>query len=226
MTISLSSCEKEGIGNGEERRPLETLFVAHDTVTLTPNLFLPADNLSWFREHLDILKTHAHSTKVKTSIYVTRAPSSENLGAGHATQEMRSVSSQSSDGGETSMPASPAGEAEKGPLHLPPSTHGGIDIDIEKEFEKVGGQHVEHKTSIPNNLAGNNNPVHGHVFKVGRPDVATLIQEAVARATNDQRVLVAACGPDGLMHVVRQTTAALIKGRGPAVELHCEQFGW
>ena len=28
-----------------------------------------------------------------------------------------------------------------------------------------------------------------------------------AGATNDQRVLVAACGPDGLMHVVRQTTS-------------------
>lgn len=60
----------------------------------------------------------------------------------------------------------------------------------------------------------------------GRPDIAALIQEAVRSAGKEKRVLIAACGPDGLMKVVRNTTAGLITKDGPAIELHCEQFGW
>lgn len=67
---------------------------------------------------------------------------------------------------------------------------------------------------------------HRDVLKCGRPDTATLIREAVRSTPPHQRVLVAACGPDGLMRVVRDTTASLIRGDGPGVELHCEQFGW
>jgi hypothetical protein len=65
-----------------------------------------------------------------------------------------------------------------------------------------------------------------YAVKSGRPDAASLIREAVKTTPQNQRVLVAACGPDGLMRVVRDTTAKLIVGDGPAVELHCEQFGW
>lgn len=67
---------------------------------------------------------------------------------------------------------------------------------------------------------------HRDVLKCGRPETATLIREAVRSTPTHQRVLVAACGPDGLMRVVRDTTASLISGDGPGVELHCEQFGW
>ncbi len=65
-----------------------------------------------------------------------------------------------------------------------------------------------------------------HAVKAGRPDVGSLVRDAVSTTPPNQRVLVAACGPDGLMRVVRDTTARLIRGDGPAVELHCEQFGW
>jgi hypothetical protein len=68
--------------------------------------------------------------------------------------------------------------------------------------------------------------VFEYPVKAGRPDAASLIREAVKTTPRNQRVLVAACGPDGLMRVVRDTTAKLIVGDGPAVELHCEQFGW
>lgn len=67
---------------------------------------------------------------------------------------------------------------------------------------------------------------HRDVLKSGRPDTATLIREAVRSTPQNQRVLVAACGPNGLMRVVRDTTASLISGDGPGLELHCEQFGW
>jgi hypothetical protein len=65
-----------------------------------------------------------------------------------------------------------------------------------------------------------------HAVKAGRPDTASLIRDAVESTPRNQRVLVAACGPDELMRVVRDTTATLIVGDGPAVELHCEEFGW
>lgn len=67
---------------------------------------------------------------------------------------------------------------------------------------------------------------NGAPVKAGRPDTATLIREAVSGTPSDGRVLVAACGPAGLMRTVRDTTASLIRGDGPAVELHCEEFGW
>lgn len=63
-------------------------------------------------------------------------------------------------------------------------------------------------------------------IKIGRPDAASVIRDAVKTTPRNRRVLVAACGPDGLMRVVRDTTAGLIVSDGPAVELHCEEFGW
>ncbi|KAL2162392.1 hypothetical protein VTH06DRAFT_7305 [Thermothelomyces fergusii] len=66
----------------------------------------------------------------------------------------------------------------------------------------------------------------GHPVKIGRPDAASVIRDAVKTTPRNKRVLVAACGPDGLMRVVRDTTAKLIVAHGPAVELHCEEFGW
>lgn len=63
-------------------------------------------------------------------------------------------------------------------------------------------------------------------IKAGRPDTATLIRDAVSSTPSNARVLVAACGPAGLMRTVRDTTASLIRGDGPGVELHCEEFGW
>jgi hypothetical protein len=67
---------------------------------------------------------------------------------------------------------------------------------------------------------------YDYAVKSGRPDAASLVRDAVKTTPHNQRVLVAACGPDGLMRIVRDTTAKLIVGDGPAVELHCEQFGW
>ena len=60
----------------------------------------------------------------------------------------------------------------------------------------------------------------------GRPDTESLIREAVYSVAKDQRVLIAACGPIGLIEVVRDTAASCIRANGPAVELHCEHFGW
>ncbi|CZR64086.1 related to ferric-chelate reductase [Phialocephala subalpina] len=60
----------------------------------------------------------------------------------------------------------------------------------------------------------------------GRPDVDHIVKKVVSETGDDQRVVVAACGPDGLMWRVRKATAGVIRVGGPSVELHCEQFGW
>ena len=60
----------------------------------------------------------------------------------------------------------------------------------------------------------------------GRPDVETLIKDVVAKGDDAERIMIAACGPDGLMAAVRRTAAQCIRTKGPSVELHCEQFGW
>ena len=60
----------------------------------------------------------------------------------------------------------------------------------------------------------------------GRPDVSRLIKDVVAKAEDGERVVIAACGPPGLMRAVRSTAASSIQLKGPRVELHCEAFGW
>lgn len=67
----------------------------------------------------------------------------------------------------------------------------------------------------------NNIPIH-----YGRPDVSKIITKAIEETPANQRVLVMGCGPATLMTQVRNTTASHIRTSGPAVELHCEQFGW
>ena len=53
-----------------------------------------------------------------------------------------------------------------------------------------------------------------------------LIKDVVAKADDNDRIAIAACGPEGLMSCVRKTAAECIRVKGPSVELHCEQFGW
>ena len=60
----------------------------------------------------------------------------------------------------------------------------------------------------------------------GRPDIEALIKDVVVKAGKDERVLIAACGPEGLMWSVRRPAAGCITVGGASVELHCEQFGW
>ncbi|TAQ86359.1 hypothetical protein B7494_g5317 [Chlorociboria aeruginascens] len=85
------------------------------------------------------------------------------------------------------------------------------DFDVEKQHIVANG-----KTNIPSNI----NILHG------RPDIHTLINEIVKNADAGKRIMIAACGPDGLMRVVRKTAADCISVDGPSIELHCEQFGW
>ncbi|KAK0733304.1 ferric reductase NAD binding domain-containing protein [Lasiosphaeria miniovina] len=188
------------------------------------------DNLSWFREHLEVLKTHAHSPKVDVSLYVTRSPASPSDTPNQHGSTARSRSSHSSDGVVTPSLSPIGGEAGKSAPQIPPPTHQPAltEKDLEKEFEKAIETRIENKEGPGQHRTTTTTASHGyeHAIKAGRPDVASLVRDAVTTTPPNQRVLVAACGPDGLMRVVRDTTAKLIRGDGPGVELHCEQFGW
>ncbi|KAH6690493.1 ferric reductase NAD binding domain-containing protein [Plectosphaerella plurivora] len=67
---------------------------------------------------------------------------------------------------------------------------------------------------------------HGIPIHYRRPDVRAIIEQAIDSTAADKRILIMGCGPEGLMNEARNTTAGRIRTAGPAVELHCEQFGW
>jgi hypothetical protein len=65
-----------------------------------------------------------------------------------------------------------------------------------------------------------------HSVVLGRPDVSARIRETVAATGEDEKTIVAACGPDGLMKEIRSTVSDIIGGGQKSIALHCEQFGW
>lgn len=196
------------------------------------------ENLSWFKEQLELLRTHPQAPNVKVSLYVTRTP----VGIDSSSESEGSSSGGRFDSSEDSPPLSPISpiglDLEKNAI----STPAPVALPISGD-EKENGTTTTDPTSpvtpvtptaptAPATRATHSTKravtttYYEHPIKAGRPDTATLIRDAVRTTPRNQRVLVAACGPDGLMRVVRDTTARLIVGDGPAVELHCEEFGW
>ncbi len=55
--------------------------------------------------------------------------------------------------------------------------------------------------------------------------MATIITETVAGADSQERIMVAVCGPSGMMRDVRNSIVENIKVNGPSLELHSEHFG-
>jgi hypothetical protein len=170
-------------------------------------------------------------------------------GTGHHGHDRTATMSSTSASSAANSPVSQTGaDIEKFPIKekstiLPPITgpRTTLSSDIDKEME----QRVEDATlAAVSATAGtrtsvivanppeaqtdtdSERPRRQHSMTAGRPDVATLIREAVRGVPRNQRVLVASCGPQSLMTIVRDTTASLVRADGPAVELHCEQFGW
>lgn len=217
------------------------------------------DNLAWFTQHLETLRTANSPGIVNMNLYVTRAPVSppdliphrhtDEQGTGHPGHDRTVTMSSTSTSSAVNSPVSQArAEAEKFPVKeksttLPPiaQPRTTLSSDIEKEME----QRVEDATAAAvSATAGtrtsvivanpperhtdsdSERPRRQHRMTAGRPDLGTLIREAVQSTPRNQRVLVASCGPQSLMTVVRNTTASLVRADGPAVELHCEQFGW
>ncbi|KAF3760842.1 hypothetical protein M406DRAFT_343011 [Cryphonectria parasitica EP155] len=175
------------------------------------------DNLSWFADHLQTLKTHPHSPKVNASLYVTAAAASdpstqENSDAEEDRQQQHQKQQNAAPAIISSSSAIVKSDVSARPSAASTLSNSYVAADLEK--------------AAATNRMLSTDSFHGHDLRPGRPDTATLIREAVSSARATDRVLVAACGPSGFMRTVRDTTASLIRGDGPGVELHCEQFGW
>lgn len=212
-------------------------------------MFSHIDNLSWFSQHLNTLRTHEHSPKVNVSLYVTAAPANDSAEQRRGSvlitdiRQMHRIANTASSGevSERSL-TRPSGEhemnekaLERGIFTAKTTKNNGCDAttaDPEKALTLQNHHHQrmpsDSSLATAYSAAGSSAAADEHrdVLKSGRPDTATLIREAVRSTPTHQRVLIAACGPNGLMCVVRDTTAGLISGDGPGVELHCEQFGW
>jgi NAD(P)H-flavin reductase len=55
---------------------------------------------------------------------------------------------------------------------------------------------------------------------MGRPDLTSKITEVVESTGEEDRTIVAACGPDSMMREVRRTVAAVVGKGERSVELH------
>ncbi|KAI5855005.1 ferric reductase NAD binding domain-containing protein [Durotheca rogersii] len=172
------------------------------------------DNLTWFTQHLSNLRSHTHAPKVALKVHITNfepAASSNTLedaerapGAGTLTEVIsKSGLERGTDSEYPTFSAAASSTATR--------------YDSDKE-ERDMGQRSE--------VASSTSSVVDLPIIAGRPDTETEIKNAVQSLTKNQRVLIAACGPDSLTTVVRNVAASCISVNGPGVEVHCEQFGW
>ncbi|KFY34912.1 hypothetical protein V494_06372 [Pseudogymnoascus sp. VKM F-4513 (FW-928)] len=60
----------------------------------------------------------------------------------------------------------------------------------------------------------------------GRPDLPALMESLVDNCASTKRVIVGACGPEGLLEMVKSTESRCIRPDGPSFTLHTEGFGW
>ncbi|KAJ0158725.1 putative ferric reductase transmembrane component [Colletotrichum tanaceti] len=170
--------------------------------------------LEWFAHHL--ARIHESLTS-SVLLYVTRVPDSSDSSRDSIVKEKHS---------HLGIPSSEAStekfDVERGTPKQPPTILTRVVSDPEKSDSESD------TTASISPLRQNGTPVHINSIPInyGRADVADIIRRTINEATPDQRVLVMGCGPKGLMTQVRNTTASCIRTSGPAVELHCEQFGW
>lgn len=129
----------------------------------------------------------------------------------------------------------PSPDGDKPYLVTPPHSTTPIDIDLamDADLEKVRSipstpAHLEHATpSCMGNCDAHQICLAGNLeITEDRPDVREVIGREVEGAGRTERILVLGCGPPSLMDDVRDAAAGCIRCEGPAVELHCEQFGW
>lgn len=89
---------------------------------------------------------------------------------------------------------------------------------IDSEKAAASGSHSPTSSS--------SEPSQNHAVVLGRPDIGAAVRTIVNGSAEDERTIVAACGPDGMMSDVRAVVGELVVGSGRSVTLHYEKFGW
>ncbi|KAJ0153250.1 Dimethlysulfonioproprionate lyase DddP [Fusarium oxysporum f. sp. albedinis] len=153
---------------------------------------------TYFTWYADHVETLRRDHRVSTKIYVTRASETEIV-------PWRQLSSRShASSSSTFIEPDPEKDV------LPHVDTARLSLDIEKNEA----------------LSPAINASMGDAFHVGRPDVASLVEELIENLPSDKRVLVMGCGPRTLMSAVQDAAADCIVENRAGVELHLEQFGW
>lgn len=60
----------------------------------------------------------------------------------------------------------------------------------------------------------------------GRPDITKTIENIVAGADPSDRLMVVACGPEGLMKSTRRAVVKNAKSEGPSIDFQSEEYSW
>jgi hypothetical protein len=178
---------------------------------------------AWFAHIIHIIHT---STKAKVILHVTRELREES-----PRLHLRHVHSMSSsDGGLSPINEKPVVRFSTPPQSPrpedPEKAAGNSDI-----FAPLGDDSSDDGEVYAHGCYGGCGAhavccLHDIEIRTGRPNVPSIIREAIANTPRKERVLVMGCGPKMLMREIRDTTASCIRPRGPCVELHTEQFGW
>ena len=176
---------------------------------MSTNLCVCPAQLTWFARHI---KTLESDDRVSVRLYVTRPPAHEVEPASPSESLMTKEF--------------PVGRVTADPEK---NDHWTSEARRSIDFEKGGA--ISDSDAPSSTVNGKVTATHSHIEDVPiiyrRPDVADILRATIIDETPvDRRVLVMGCGPDGLMRTVRDTSAACIRAEGPAVEVHCEQFGW
>ncbi|KAF9882381.1 ferric reductase transmembrane component 5 [Colletotrichum karsti] len=176
--------------------------------------------LEWFSNSLATIR---HTLNSSVQLYVTRNPGSQTS----SQENVTNVTERSRSGTVSSEASGPfTVSSEKHDEKHAPRLPSKVLTRTISDPEKSGNESELTTPTSPVQQVELGPSIHGIPINFGRPDVSKIITKAIEETPADQRVLVMGCGPETLMTQVRNTAAMHIRPSGPAVELHCEQFGW
>ncbi|KAK6354562.1 hypothetical protein TWF696_003704 [Orbilia brochopaga] len=185
----------------------------------------------WFEKELEELRD---CPIVNLRIFVTREAS--NLIASHPDSPV----SESAENLQNAIPVSEAIDSEppvdEKPARSPSppssptssqtsSSSSPYTINFLALPEKALSLAIETETKT-NSTQRRPSSLEDHYFEYGRPDLTSIVKEAVRNADENDLIAVGACGPTELMRCARNAAAGVVTIGGPSISLHCEQFGW
>lgn len=176
------------------------------------------DMLSWYSKELEELEA---SAQLDVIIYTTNFESAGPATSGPKQLPRRSITTPSiaqttligTDSASAVEKASPQQIEKTHTLSQSTTTAWNPDsTDVEKHMS------ANEPVKLPSSTLSN--------MRLGRPDIPALIQDVVRGAYGREKLLFAACGPSTMMDATRRSVAECITYDGPAIDFHCEQFGW
>ena len=175
---------------------------------------LPTERLQWFRDHLETIQDMPN---LSASVFVTDPSTPQETAGSEVPSSLDRSAHHQSNADFEPHPDHEKRDVEKLEAQTRSST---IEIeDVRSGGESDGASTTSSREILPSHIGGI--PV-----AYGRPCVSDIIRGALDQMSFGQKVLVLGCGPESLMEDVRRVSARCIKGDGPSVDLHCEQFGW